>query len=270
MRRVWKNPALLGGLAILTMLAAFAAVPDWFTPYDPLAFDYMAIQAPPSAAHWFGTDQFGRDVLSRTIAAARIDLQIALFGVLFPMLIGSTIGLVTGWYGGWIDAVFGRLMDLVATFPFLVLVITFVSILGPGLINMFIALACVGWVAFARLMRGEVLVQKNAEYVAAARVLGYSTARIVLRHILPNAVRPVLAYAVTDMALVILLGSSLGYLGLGAQPPMAEWGVLIADGKNFLSTAPWITLAPGVMIVLAGLGFSLAGDGLADLLEVKR
>ncbi len=261
---------LLLGLLIVGFLALCAVVPQWLAPYDPLVFDFMALQAPPSPAHLFGTDQFGRDVLSRTISAAGIDLMIAFCGVVFPLLIGAAIGLITGWYGGWIDAVFGRLMDLVATFPFLVLVITFVAVLGPGLVNMFIALACVGWVSYARLMRGEVLVQKSADYVAAARVLGYSPARIVLRHILPNAVRPVLAFAVTDMALVILLGSSLGYLGMGAQPPMPEWGVLIADGKNFMTTAPWISLAPGVMIVLAGLGFSLAGDGLSDLLDVKR
>ena len=209
-------------------------------------------------------------MLSRTISAAGVDLRIAVFGVGFPLLIGAAIGVLTGWRGGWVDAAFGRAMDLVATFPFLVLVITFVAILGPGLVNMFIALACVGWVPYARLMRAEVRGQSAAEYVSAAKVLGYATPRILLRHILPNAVRPVLAYAVTDMALVILLGSSLGYLGMGAQPPQAEWGVLIAEGKNFLSTAPWITLAPGVVIVLAGLAFSLTGDGLADLLEVKR
>jgi peptide/nickel transport system permease protein len=267
MRR--RIPLLLG-LIIVAFLLACAALPELLSPYDPLVFDFAALQAPPSAAHVFGTDQFGRDVLSRTISAARIDLTIAFCGVVFPLLIGASIGLITGWYGGWVDAAFGRLMDLVATFPFLVLVITFVAVLGPGLVNMFIALACVGWVSYARLMRGEVLVQKSADYVAAARVLGYSTRRIVLRHILPNAVRPVIAFAITDMALVILLGSSLGYLGMGAQPPMPEWGVLIADGKNFISTAPWITLSPGVVIVLAGLGFSLTGDGLADLLDVKR
>lgn len=258
------------GLAILSVMFACAAFPEALSPYDPLVFDFVALQAPPSAAHWFGTDQFGRDVLSRTISAARIDLVIAFCGVIFPLLIGAAIGLITGWYGGWVDAFFGRLMDLVATFPFLVLVITFVAVLGPGLVNMFIALACVGWVSYARLMRGEVLVQKSADYVAAGRVLGYSGARILLRHILPNAFRPVIAFAITDMALVILLGSSLGYLGMGAQPPMPEWGVLIADGKNFMTTAPWIGLSPGVVIVLAGLGFSLTGDGLADLLEVKR
>jgi peptide/nickel transport system permease protein len=264
------NAPLLAGLAILLILLVFAVFPDLVAPYDPLGFDYDALQAPPSAAHWFGTDQFGRDMLSRTIAASAIDLQIALFSVIFPLLIGSLIGLAIGWFGGWLDAAVGRLMDLMVTFPFLVLVIAIVAILGPGLVNMYIAIAIVGWVTYARLIRGEVLVQLNTEYVAAARVLGYSAPRIIFRHILPNAVRPVLAYAVTDMALAILTGSSLGYLGLGAQPPTAEWGVLIADGKNFFTTAPWISLFPGIVIVLAGLGFSLAGDGLADLLEVKR
>ncbi|MCW3474047.1 ABC transporter permease [Limobrevibacterium gyesilva] len=261
---------LLGGLALLAVMVAFTVSPGTFAPYDPLAFDYNALLSPPSAAHLFGTDQFGRDILSRTIAAAAVDLQIALFATIFPGLLGSLIGLFVGWYGGVADAVFGRLVDLVVTFPFLVLVIAIVAILGPGLANMYIAVTAVGWVFYARLMRGEVLVQKSGEYVAAARVLGYSTPRIIFRHILPNAVRPVLVYAVTDMALAILLGSSLGYLGLGAQPPTAEWGVLIADGKNFFTTAPWIVLFPGAAIVLAGLGFSLTGDGLADLLEVRR
>jgi peptide/nickel transport system permease protein len=261
---------LATGCFLLAVMLTFAAVPGWFTPYDPLEFDFTALMAPPSTAHVFGTDQFGRDILSRTIAAARVDLQIAMFAMLGPLLIGSLIGLMVGWFGGVADAVFGRLADLVVTFPFLVLIIAVVAVLWPGLINMYIAVACVGWVVYARLMRGEVRVQTSADYVAAGRVLGYSTGRILFRHVLPNAIRPVLVYAVTDMALAILLGSSLGYLGLGAQPPEAEWGVLIADGKNFFTTAPWISLAPGIAIVLAGLGFSLAGDGLAALLDVKR
>jgi peptide/nickel transport system permease protein len=264
-----KLPLILGCLLLGTMIA-FAVAPDVFAPMDPLAFDYDALMAPPSAAHWFGTDQFGRDMLSRTISAARIDLQIAVFAMAGPMLIGSLIGLLVGWFGGVADAVFGRLADLVVTFPFLVLVIAIVAVLGPGLINMYIAIACVGWVFYAKLMRGEVRVQRSLDYVAAGQVLGYSTARILFRHVLPNAMRPVIVYAVTDMALAILLGSSLGYLGLGAQPPEAEWGVLIADGKNFFTTAPWISLAPGVAIIMAGLGFSLVGDGLAGLLDVKR
>jgi len=264
------SPALLLGAVLLGIVLLAAAVPDWLAPYDPLAFDFTALSAAPSAIHPFGTDQFGRDILSRTIHAARIDLQIALFCMVFPLLIGGLIGLLVGWYGGWIDAVFGRLVDLVVTFPFLVLVIFFVAVLGPGLVNVYIAVACVGWVPYAKLMRAEVLVQRQSDYVAAGRVLGYAMPRILLRHILPNACRPVLVYAVTDMALAILLGSSLGYLGLGAQPPTAEWGVLIADGKNFFTTAPWISLFPGVAIVLAGIGFSLTGDGLADFLAVKK
>ncbi|HZB37000.1 MAG TPA: ABC transporter permease, partial [Beijerinckiaceae bacterium] len=178
--------------------------------------------------------------------------------------------LLVGYFGGLADALFGRLVDLVVTFPFLVLVIAIVAVLGPGLMNMYLAITVVGWVFYARLMRAEVLVQRQHDYVAAARVLGYGTARILFRHILPNAVRPILVYWVSDMALAILLGSSLGYLGLGAQPPAAEWGVLVADGKNLFTQAPWVSFFPGLAVVVCGLGFSLTGDGLADLLDVKR
>jgi peptide/nickel transport system permease protein len=264
------NASLLAGLALVALLLVCAFVPSLVAPYDPLTLDYDALLTPPSWAHPFGTDQYGRDMLSRTIYAASIDLQIAVFATIFPLLVGSLIGLLVGYFGGIADMVFGRLVDLVVTFPFLVLVIAIVAILGPGLINMYIAITIVGWVFYARLMRVEVMVQCSSDYVAAAQVLGYGTGRIVFRHVLPNAVRPVLIYLVTDMALAILLGSSLGYLGLGAQPPTAEWGVLIADGKNFFTEAPWISLFPGVAIVLCGLGFSLSGDGLAELMEVRR
>ncbi|WP_460450229.1 ABC transporter permease [Alsobacter sp. SYSU BS001988] len=266
-----RTPASLAlGAALVLVFVICAVAPQWVAPYDPLAFDYGALLQPPGAAHPFGTDQFGRDILSRTIAASTIDLQIALFATVGPLAIGTIIGLLVGYYGGWADAVFGRLVDLVVTFPFLVLVIAIVAVLGPGLLNMYIAVGVVGWVFYARLMRGEVLVLRGHDYVSAAKVLGYSEARILFRHILPNAARPVLVYWMTDMALAILLGSSLGYLGLGAQPPAAEWGVLIADGKNFFTQAWWITVFPGFAIVLCGIGFSLVGDGMADLLDVKR
>jgi peptide/nickel transport system permease protein len=258
------------GIAIIAAVVVCAVAPQFVAPYDPLAFDYTALLQPPSVAHPFGTDQFGRDLLSRTIAAAQVDLQIAIFATIGPVLIGSLIGLLVGYFGGLADALFGRLVDLVVTFPFLVLVIAIVAVLGPGLMNMYLAITVVGWVFYARLMRAEVLVQRQHDYVAAARVLGYSTARILFRHILPNAVRPVLVYWVSDMALAILLGSSLGYLGLGAQPPAAEWGVLVADGKNLFTQAPWVSFFPGLAVVVCGLGFSLTGDGLADLLDVKR
>jgi peptide/nickel transport system permease protein len=255
--RQWRRipfPTYLGA-AILAVIVVCALAPQLVAPYDPLAFDFGALLQPPSLAHPFGTDQFGRDILSRVIG---------------PLLIGSLVGLCVGYFGDPLDAIFGRIVDLVVTFPFLVLVIAIVAVLGPGLTNMYIAIAIVGWVFYARLVRAEVLVQRQNEYVAAALVLGYDTPRILFRHILPNVVRPILVYWVTDMALAILLGSSLGYLGLGAQPPTAEWGVLVADGKNFFSQAPWMCFFPGLAVVVCGLGFSLTGDGLADLLDVKR
>ena len=261
---------LVAGVLVLGFAVFLALAPGLVAPRSPTAFDYRAILKGPSLAHPFGTDNFGRDVLSRTIWAYRVDLQIALFGTLFPVLFGTLVGAVVGYVGGWAEALFGRVVDMVVTFPFLVLVIAIVAVLGPGLFNLYVAVSAVGWVFYARIVAAGVAVQRRLDYAAAARVLGYSTARIVLRHLLPNAWSAALVYWMTDMALVILLGSSLGYLGLGAQPPTAEWGVLIADGKNYMGTAWWISIFPGLAIVTTGLGFSLLGDGLADLLRPRR
>ncbi|HVR68306.1 MAG TPA: ABC transporter permease [Verrucomicrobiae bacterium] len=272
-RNVRRRPLpapLIAGIVILGLFVLMAAVPGWIAPYDPLAFDMTAILKPPSIAHPFGTDNFGRDILSRVIWAARIDFAIALLTTVFPVIGGTIIGALVGYYGGWLDMVFGRIVDLVVTFPFLVIVIAIVAVLGPGLANMFIAVSAVGWVFYARLMRAEVMTQKQADYAAAGRVLGYGELRIIFRHLLPNAIGSIIVYWMTDMALGILLGSSLGYLGLGAQPPTAEWGVLIAEGKNFISTGWWISVFPGIAIVVTGLGFSLVGDGVADLLRRSR
>ncbi|MBI1775408.1 MAG: ABC transporter permease [Proteobacteria bacterium] len=260
---------LATGLLLLLALLMLALRPDLLAPYDPLTFDYGALLQPPSLAHPFGTDNFGRDVLSRVIWATRIDLQIALFGTLFPLVFGTAVGAFVGYRGGWLDTVFGRIVDVVITFPFLVLVIAIIAVLGPGLFNMYIAVSSVGWVFYARLMRSEILVQKQADYASAARIMGYSTSRILFRHLLPNAITPVIVFWMTDMALVILLGASLGYLGLGALPPTPEWGLLVADGKNFMSTGWWMSMFPGAAVVIAGISFSLIGDGLADLLRPR-
>ena len=217
-----------------------------------------------------GTDNFGRDVLSRVIHAYTIDMQIAFFGTVFPFVIGTQVGALVGYAGGTADAVFGRVVDAVITFPFLVLVIAIVSVLGPGLVNMYIALGVVGWVFYARIIASEIKIQKRLDYADAGRAMGYTPMRIIFRHLLPNAITPAIVYLMTDMALAILLGSSLGYLGLGAQPPTAEWGVQIAEGKNFMSTAWWISVFPGIAIVLTGLGFSLIGDGMAELLRTRK
>ncbi|WP_158747128.1 ABC transporter permease [Acidisphaera sp. L21] len=262
--------SLLGGAAILLVLLACAVVPEYIAPYSPTNFDFRSLLQPPTLAHPFGTDNFGRDILSRTIWASSVDLQIAIFATLFPAIFGTLVGSVLGYVGGWPDAIFRRIVDVLITIPFLVLVIVIVAVLGPGLGNMYIAVSAVNWIIYARLMRGEVLAQASRDYAAAGRVMGYGPIRIIFRHLLPNAVAPVLVYWMTDMALEILLGSSLGYLGLGAQPPTAEWGVLIADGKNFMTTAWWMSIFPGIAIVLAGTGFSLLGDGLASMLRRGR
>ena len=262
-RHLIFGPGLIAGTAILLALIACAAVPGWIAPYPPDAFDYRAQLQSPSATHPFGTDNFGRDILSRTIWAARIDLQIAIFGTLFPAVFGTFVGALIGYAGGLADTLFRRLVDLLITIPFLVLVIAIVAALGPGLLNMYIAVSAVAWVFYARLMRAEIIAQKRCDYADAGRVMGYRAVRIIFGHLLPNAIIPSITFWMTDMALVILLGSSLGYLGLGAQPPTAEWGVLIADGKNFMTTAWWMSIFPGLAIVLTGMGFSLLGDGIA-------
>ncbi|MDB5044102.1 MAG: putative dipeptide transporter, permease protein [Deinococcus sp.] len=268
-RRRWPKPTLLIGLALLLLLLVAALVPKVLAPFSPTDFDYEAILQAPTSKHPFGTDNFGRDVLSRVIYGTRIDLQIALFTTLFPFLFGTLLGAVTGYLGRWSDALVGRLADLVVVFPFLVLVIAIVAVLGPGLTNMYIAVSAVGWVSYWRLTRGEVMTQKKAEYAQAGRVLGYSPSRILFRHLLPNSVTPAIVYLMTDMSLGILLGASLGYLGLGAQPPTPEWGVMVADGKNFMATAWWISTFPGLALTLAGVTFSLIGDGLADALRPR-
>ena len=267
--RVRLKPTMIAGMIIIGAFVIMALVPQFVAPYSPTVFDYQAVLQGPSLKHFFGTDNFGRDVFSRVIWGSQIDMQIALFTTLFPVIFGTLVGAFTDYYGRWLDAIFGRIVDIVVTFPFLVLVIAIVALLGPGLNNMFIAVSAVGWITYGRLVRGEILTQKKAEYALAGRVMGYTPSRIIFRHLLPNAITPAIVYWMTDMALGVLLGSSLGYLGLGAQPPTAEWGVIIADGKNFMTTAWWISTFPGLAITLAGVGFSLLGDGLADLLRPK-
>ena len=268
-KRPLPQPLLLGGI-ILAISLGLAVLPSLFAPYDPVAFDYVALLAPPSLAHPFGTDNFGRDVLSRVIHAYTIDMQIAFFGTIFSFVAGTFIGALVGYAGGLAETIFGRIVDAVVTFPFLVLVIAIVSVLGPGLINMYIAVGVVGWVFYARIIAAEVVVQKRLDYADAGRAMGYTPLRVIFRHLLPNAITPAIVYLMTDMALSILLGSSLGYLGLGAQPPTPEWGVQIAEGKNFMTTAWWISVFPGIAIVVTGLGFSLLGDGLAEVLRTRK
>ncbi len=264
-----RKPGFMIGVIIIGFSTLLAVFPSFFAPYDPNFIDYLAVRQAPSWAHPFGTDMLGRDALSRVIHAYSVNMQMAVLATVFALTIGVVVGALVGYYRGVADMIFGRVVDAIITFPFLVLVIAVVAVLGPGLINMYIAITVVGWVYYARLMRAEVIAQMGNDYASAGIVMGYSDRRIIFRHLLPNAITPVIVYWMTDMALAILLGSSLGYLGLGAQPPQAEWGVLIAEGRNFITTAWWLSLMPGIAIVITGLGFSLIGDGLADLLRPR-
>jgi peptide/nickel transport system permease protein len=261
--------AVIGGaLCLLWLLVALAA--PWLAPYDPLAQDLAATLQPPSVVHLLGTDNFGRDILSRIIWGTRLDLQMGVFGVLFPFIIGTFIGAMSGYFGGFVDMVLMRLLDITISFPFFVLIIAIVATLGPGLGSFYIALALVGWVSYARLVRARFLVLKHADFVMAARSLGFSHLRIVLHHILPNAIMPALVFSMSDAVIDILLGSSLSYLGLGIQPPTPEWGLMIAEGQNFIATGWWMTFFPGLAIVLLATGFSLLADGAAEYFGIRE
>ena len=268
-RRQWPR-SLWAGSTILLVGIVLAAAPGLLAPLSPLRFDYGHLLSPPGPLHPLGTDEFGRDMLSRVIWGTSIDMQIALFATVPALLVGTVVGALAGYFGGYAETLLVQLVGVVVAFPFLVLVIAIVTVLGPGLANMYVATALVGWVFYAQLMMAEMKLQRRLDYAVAARAMGYGQVRIIFRHLLPNAITAVLIYWMTDMALAILLGSSLGYLGLGAQPPVAEWGALIAGGKNYMSTAWWMTVFPGIAIVLTGLGFSLTGDGLGTLLGVRR
>jgi peptide/nickel transport system permease protein len=260
----WTRRAGVAGILLIAFLAALAPL---IAPYAPDQQDLTAGLQGPSWHHLFGTDQLGQDVFSRVLFAARIDLQIGIIGVSIPLAVGTVVGLLAGYYGRWLDIVIGRLIDIFTAFPFLVLVIAIVAMLGPGLRNLYIAIAIVSWVAYARIIRGETLSAKRREYVLAARALGYSGPRIMFRHLLPNVIAPAFVFAMSDFVLDILAGASLGFFGLGVQPPQAEWGVMIADGRNFITTAPWLVIFPGTAIVVVGFFFSLLGDGLADYIR---
>lgn len=272
--RRWKSGGLpiplIFGLAVVAGFSLVAVAPQFVAPYDPIIHDTSNALSPPSLLHPFGTDNFGRDVLSRVIWGARIDLQLGLIGVIVPFIIGTIIGAVSGYLGGWIDSLFMRIVDVVVAFPFLVLMLAIIAVLGPGLLSFYIAMAFVGWVSYARLIRSQVLILKHSDFVLAAKSLGYSHGRIMFKHIVPNALVPSIVFSMSDVVLVILLGAAVSYLGLGVQPPIAEWGVMVAEGQNFITRAWWITTFPGLAIVSLAFGFSLIADGLGEYLGIRE
>ena len=263
-RRRRLNRTLVAGLTLLGLLVLAAICAPLLTPYDPTAPDLSSSLAPLGGKHLLGTDQLGRDVLSRLLYGARTDLRVGMLAVLFPFIIGSTLGLVIGFRGGLLDTLVMRLVDMVIAFPFYVLIIALVFVLGPGTRNIYIAITAVGWVAYCRIVRGEVLVAKQQEYTLAARAAGVPTWRILLRHLLPNVIMQAIVYSMSDVVLSILAIVTLGYLGLGVPPPSPDWGAMIADGQQFLLDKWWLTTIPGLAVVVTGLGLSLLGDGIVE------
>ena len=263
----WSLRIGLLGIATVGGLAWFAPL---IAPYDPTALGLGSALTPPSPAHWFGTDQLGRDILTRVIYAARIDLQIGTIGVIIPLIMGAVIGLFAGYYAGWPDALLGRVIDIVTAFPFLVLVLAIVAMLGPGLRNFYIAISLVSWVAYARIVRGESLSVRGRGYILAARSLGYSDARIMFRHLLPNVIVPALVFGMSDFVLDILAGASLGFFGLGVQPPTPEWGAILGVARQHLIDDPYFALFPGLAIVVLVFAFNLVGDGVRDLADPRQ
>ena len=262
-------PTFILGIIIVVAALVMAIFPEQIAPYDPTAVDITVRTKAPSAEHIFGTDNYGRDVFSRVVWGTRIDLSIGFFGVLVPMIIGGIIGLLAAWYGGWLDSLLMRISEIMMAFPFTILVIAIITILGTGTINLYIALWLVGWMSYARLVRAEVLKLKKAEFIEAARVAGFSDARILLRHILPNVISSSIVFAASDMVMCMLTGASMSFLGLGVQPPTPEWGAILNEGRTYISYASWMTFFPGLVLATTGVGLSLLGDSMTDILRRK-
>jgi peptide/nickel transport system permease protein len=260
----WNGP-LVSGLVILGLIVLAAVCAPLLTGADPIAQNLdQAFLPPGSPHHLLGTDSFGRDVLARLLYGARIDLQVGVLAVVSPFLIGSLIGLVAGWFGGWLDTVIGRIVDIVIAFPFLVLVIALVFAMGPGTTSIYTAITLVGWVAYCRIVRGQVLVAKEQEYAMAARASGLPTWRILLRHLLPNVVLQAFVYSMSDIVLTLLAIVTLGFLGLGVPPPTPDWGTMIQDGQQFVLTKWYLSTIPGLAVVLTGIALALIADGIVD------
>ena len=268
-RLLLRNPlAVVGGIIVLALVVTAAFAP-WIAPYTPLGQDLANRLAPPSAAHWMGTDELGRDILSRVIWGARITLMIVALVAIISAPIGLLLGAVSGYFGGWVDRILMGITDVFLSMPKLILALAFAAALGPGFENAIIAIAITAWPAYARIARAETLTLRHAEFVAASRLLGASHLRLIVRHILPLCTSSMIVRVTLDMAGIILTAAGLGFLGLGAQPPLPEWGAMISRGRSFILDQWWVATMPGFAIILVSLGFCFLGDGLRDVLDPK-
>lgn len=261
-----RRSAVVGAVIMLVMLSISLLGP-LIAPYQPNLPDYAHILAAPSWRHLMGTDEFGRDVFSRILWGARLTLSVGFIGAFASAFLGTPIGLATAYFGGWLDDIVMRIVDIVLSFPGILLAIGVISILGPGLQNVIITIIVFGVPMFARIVRGSAIALRNIEYIEAARAGGATSGRILFHHMLRNLIGPITVQLTLQMAQAILVASSLGFLGFGAQPPTPEWGAMLAEGRLFLPIAPWVDIFPGVCIFLSVLGFNMVGDGFNDMLD---
>jgi len=269
-RRFSANRLAFVGLLIIIALLLVAAFADVLAPYSPTIGDLKnARLLAPSAAHWFGTDDLGRDIYSRIIYGSRWTLYVVILVAIIAAPIGLLVGTVAGYAGGWTDAILMRITDIFLAFPKLILALAFVAALGPGIENAVLAIAITSWPPYARIARAETLTVRNSDYIKAVQLMGASPFRIVLRHIMPLCISSLIIRVTLDMAGIILTAAGLGFLGLGAQPPLPEWGTMIASGRRFVLDQWWVAGAPGFAILIVSLGFNLLGDGLRDALDPR-
>ncbi|WP_293808827.1 nickel transporter permease [uncultured Bosea sp.] len=264
-----RNPMAVAGLAIIVLLLLIAAFAPVIAPFDPIAQALDKRLLPPSATNWFGTDALGRDIFSRIVYGTRITLVIVLLVVVTVGPFGLLIGAISGYYGGWVDRLLMRITDVFLAFPRLVLALAFVAALGPGIVNAIIAIAITTWPPYARVARAETMVIRNQDYIAAMRLQGASQARIIWKHVVPMCMSSLIVRTTFDMAGIILTAAGLGFLGLGAQPPMPEWGAMISAGREQIFDQWWVATFPGVAICIVALGFNLLGDGLRDVMDAR-
>jgi len=264
-----RNPMAVAGLAIIVLLLLIAAFAPLIAPFDPLAQALDKRLLPPSSTNWFGTDALGRDIFSRIVFGTRITLVIVLLVVVTVGPFGLLIGAISGYYGGWVDRLLMRITDVFLAFPRLVLALAFVAALGPGIVNAIIAIAITTWPPYARVARAETMVIRNQDYIAAMRLQGASQARIIWKHVVPMCMSSLIVRTTFDMAGIILTAAGLGFLGLGAQPPMPEWGAMISAGREQIFDQWWVATFPGVAICVVALGFNLLGDGLRDVMDAR-
>ena len=266
---ILANPLNVVSFALIALFAACAILAPLLAPYDPLLQDLGSRLRPPSPEHWLGTDSLGRDIASRILYGARISLIIGVVVVASAGVVGTTIGLIAGYAGGLVDEALMRLTEVFLAFPALILAMAIAGALGPSLTNAIIAIAAVTWAVYARLTRGQILSLRQREFVEAARAIGASRVRIVWHHLLPNVLAPLMIQASFDLGSSIIAAAGLSFIGFGAQPPTPEWGVMISEGRNYISTQPWLSLFPGLAILFAVGSFNLLGDGLRDAFDPR-